>query len=153
MYCNGHANVHQTDGTCVLTRLLPLASDNYILLFVSIGNSKLRISVILRSRQRAVGIATGHALDVPRGRSSSPGRVKNFLFSTSSRGAMGSTQPPIQWVPGALSPEVKRSGREAGHSPPTSAEVKKTLIYASTPPYVLMVKKDKAIPVTGREGP
>jgi hypothetical protein len=31
--------------------------------------------------------------------------------------ALGSTQPPIQWVPG-----VKRPGREADHSPPTSAK-------------------------------
>jgi hypothetical protein len=40
----------------------------------------------------------------------SPGRVKNFLFSTSSTPAPGSTQPPIQWVPGDLSPGVKRPG-------------------------------------------
>jgi hypothetical protein len=59
------------------------------------------------------------------GRSRSPGRVNSFLFSTSSRPVLGSTQPPIQWVPTALSPEVKRPGREADHSPPTSAEVKK----------------------------
>jgi hypothetical protein len=43
-----------------------------------------------------------------RGRGSSPGKVKNFLPSTSSRPVLGSTQPPIQWVPGALSPGVKR---------------------------------------------
>jgi hypothetical protein len=48
-------------------------------------------------------------------------------------------QTPILWVPGALSPGVKRPGREADHSPPTSAEVKKMWIYASTPPYVFMV--------------
>jgi hypothetical protein len=60
----------------------------------------------------------------PRGRSSSPGRVKNFLFSTS-KPALGSTQPPIQWVPGTLPPGVKRLRREADHSPPASAEVKK----------------------------
>jgi hypothetical protein len=36
-------------------------------------------------------------------RSSSSGRVKNSLFSTSSRPALGPTQSPIQWVPGALS--------------------------------------------------
>jgi hypothetical protein len=56
-------------------------------------------------------------------RSSSPGRVKNFLFFTSSRLAMGPTEPPIQWIPGVHSPGVKRSEREADHSPPTSAEV------------------------------
>jgi hypothetical protein len=39
----------------------------------------------------------------PRDRSSSPGRVKNVLFSTTSRLALGSYQPLIQWVPGGLS--------------------------------------------------
>jgi hypothetical protein len=37
--------------------------------------------------------------------------------------ALGSTQPPIQRVPGALSLGVKRPGREADRSPPSSAEV------------------------------
>jgi hypothetical protein len=49
-----------------------------------------------------------------------------------------STQPPIQWVSGAVSPAVKRPGREANHSPLASAEVKKTWIYTSTPLYVFM---------------
>jgi hypothetical protein len=71
----------------------------------------------------------------PRGRSSSPGEVKNFLFSMSSRPALGSTQAPIQWVPGALSPGVKRPGREDDHSPPASAEVNKMWIYTPTPPH------------------
>jgi hypothetical protein len=62
----------------------------------------------------------------PRVRSSSPSRVKSFLFSTSSIQALGPTQPPTQWVPGALSPGVKRPGREFDHSPPTSAKVKKS---------------------------
>jgi hypothetical protein len=30
----------------------------------------------------------------------------------------------IQWVPGTISLGVRRSGREADHSPPSSAEVK-----------------------------
>jgi hypothetical protein len=47
-----------------------------------------------------------------------------FLFTTASRTALGPTQPPIQWVPGALSLWVKRPGREADYSPPSSAEVK-----------------------------
>jgi hypothetical protein len=69
----------------------------------------------------------------PRGQSSSPGRVKNFLYSTASRPALGSTQPPIQWVLGVLSQGIKRPGREADHSPPASAEAKKMWIYTSTP--------------------
>jgi hypothetical protein len=73
-----------------------------------------------------------------RGRSSSLGRVKNFHFSTSSRPALGPTQPLIQWVPGALSPGVKRQRRETDHSPPTSAEVKKIWICTSTPLYAFM---------------
>jgi hypothetical protein len=66
--------------------------------------------------------------------SSSPGKVKIFLFSTLASPALGPTQPPVP-----LSPGVKRSAREADHSTPTSAEVKKTWIYTSTPPYVFMV--------------
>jgi hypothetical protein len=74
----------------------------------------------------------------PRGRSTSSGRVKNFLFSTSSRPALGSTQPPIQWVAEALSSAVKWPGREAVHSPPASAEPKIIWIYISIPPYAFM---------------
>jgi hypothetical protein len=70
----------------------------------------------------------------PKSRSSSPGRFKNFLFFMSSRPPLGSTQPPIKWVPGSLPPRVKRPGRSANHSPPASAEVKKVWIYTSTPP-------------------
>jgi hypothetical protein len=44
------------------------------------------------------------------------------------------TQIPLEWVPGALSPEVKRLGCEADHSPPAIPEVKKTWIYIFTPP-------------------
>jgi hypothetical protein len=35
-----------------------------------------------------------------------------------------SSQPSIQWVLGALSPAVKRPGRETGHSYTTSAKIK-----------------------------
>jgi hypothetical protein len=81
------------------------------------------------SRDSAVGIATGYGLDdwevgvrVP---------IGSRIFSKSSRPALGSTQPPIQWVPG-----VKRPC-EADPSPSTSAEVKQMWIYTSTPPYAL----------------
>jgi hypothetical protein len=65
--------------------------------------------------------ATGYGLD---GRGSIPSRDKIFLFYVTSRPAVGPTQPPIQCVPGAVSPGVKRQGREADHSSASSAEVK-----------------------------
>jgi hypothetical protein len=48
--------------------------------------------------------------------------------------ALGPTQLPIQWVPGALSLGVKRAGREADYSPPSSAEVKECMeLYLHSP--------------------
>jgi hypothetical protein len=73
-------------------------------------------------RDGSVGIAASYDLD---GQISNPGRGTTFFSSPVSRPAVGSTQPPIQWVPRALSPGEKRQGREADHSPPSSAEVKK----------------------------
>jgi hypothetical protein len=60
------------------------------------------------------------------------------LLATASVPALEPTQYPIQWVPEALSPGVKRSGREADHSPPSSAEVKNVWSYTSTPPKRLL---------------
>jgi hypothetical protein len=42
------------------------------------------------------------------------------------------------WYQGLLPLGVERPRREAGRSTPTSAEVKNTWIYTSTPPYVIM---------------
>jgi hypothetical protein len=80
--------------------------------------------LIMGIRNSVVGIATCLRAGRPRGRSSSPSRVKNFLFFTSSRPGLGSPQPPIQWVSGVLSTGVKRPWREADHSPRASAEIK-----------------------------
>jgi hypothetical protein len=88
------------------------------------------------SRDSSVGIATGYGLDGRRVGVRVP--VGARIFSTSSRPVLGPIQPPILWVPRALSLEVKRPGRETDHSPSTSAEVKKTWIYTSTPPYAFM---------------
>jgi hypothetical protein len=49
-------------------------------------------------------------------------------------------QPPSQWVPGVIFPGVKWPGREAGHSPPSSAEVKNAWSYTSIPPYVFTAR-------------
>jgi hypothetical protein len=53
-----------------------------------------------------------------------PVRAVGDFFSTASRPALGSAQPPVQWVTGALFLGVKRLGREADYSPPSIAEVK-----------------------------
>jgi hypothetical protein len=50
-------------------------------------------------------------------------QCKVFLFSTTSRTTLGLNQPPVQFVPEALSLGTMWQGREAGHSSPSSAEV------------------------------
>jgi len=60
-------------------------------------------------------------------------RLGTFLFTTASRTAPVSTQPPIQWIPGTLPLVVERQGRDAEHSRPSSAEVKNSWIHTSTP--------------------
>jgi hypothetical protein len=81
----------------------------------------------------SVGIALGYRLDNQVLGFDSLQGLEIFL-TTMSRTALGPTQPPIQWVPGALSLEVKQPGCEADHSPPSSAEVKNVWSYTSTPP-------------------
>jgi hypothetical protein len=71
------------------------------------------------NRYSSFGTRTSYGLD---GRGSIPVRGKIFLFSTASRLTMGPTQSPTQWVPGALSLGVTWHGREADHSPSSSAE-------------------------------
>jgi hypothetical protein len=57
-----------------------------------------------------------------------------FLFITVSIPALRPTQAPIQWAPGALSLGIKRTGREADHSPSYSAEITKAWSCISTSP-------------------
>jgi hypothetical protein len=78
--------------------------------------------------QRRCDTVSGCGLDY---RGSIPGRTVMgfFLFATESKPILGLTQPPIQWVPGALTPEVDQPRREADNSPPFSAEVKNAWIW------------------------
>jgi hypothetical protein len=66
----------------------------------------------------SVGIANDYGLDGS-GIESRWGRD----FSHTSRPALGSTQPPVQWVPGLFPGGRKRLGSDADPSPPSSAEV------------------------------
>jgi hypothetical protein len=61
-----------------------------------------------------------------------------FLYTTESRTALGLTQSPIQWVPGALSLRVKQQEREADYSPPPSAEVRMRGAIPPLPQYAFM---------------
>jgi hypothetical protein len=71
-------------------------------------------SISSLSRGNSVGIATGYVLNDQAAGVKCPGRVNNFHFSILSRPAVWPTQPPIQFVPEALSPGLKRPGYEAG---------------------------------------
>jgi hypothetical protein len=82
------------------------------------------------SRDSSVGIATGWTTEGVGVRV--PVRLRNFCSPRRPDRLLGPTQTSIQWVPG-----VKRPGHDADHSPP-SAEVKKTWMYTSTPPYAFM---------------
>jgi hypothetical protein len=63
-----------------------------------------------------------------------PAGAGNFSLNHRIQNGSGPTQPPIQWVPGALSLWVKQPGREADHSPPSSAEVKEWVeLYIHSP--------------------
>ena len=75
-----------------------------------------------------VGIATGYGLDGP-GIESRWGRG----FPHLSRPALGTTQPPVQWLP-SLSRGKELPGLDADPSPPSSSVVKKRYSYSSTPP-------------------
>jgi hypothetical protein len=63
-----------------------------------------------------------------------------FLFATASGQALGPTQLHIQWVPGAITMEVKRPGRDADHSPQSGANDKKCVELYIHPRYVLTVR-------------
>jgi len=57
-----------------------------------------------------------------------------ILFTTASIPPLRPTQPPSQWIPGALSLGVNRPGREADPSPPSNAEVKECVeLYFHSP--------------------
>jgi hypothetical protein len=78
----------------------------------------------------------------PDGRDSVSGKGKIFLLSIAYRLALGSSvqtgsgvhQVSYPMDTGALSPGVKWPGRDADHSPPSSAEVKKGGALLPLPP-------------------
>jgi hypothetical protein len=84
----------------------------------------------LQSNGSAVGIATGYGLEDRGAGVRFPVEQKIFTFPYRVT-ALEPTQRPIQWVPGALFPEIKRPEREADQSPPTSTEYIDFYIHSS----------------------
>jgi hypothetical protein len=80
-----------------------------------------------RTRNSSVSIATGYGLD---GQGSIPGRGKIY-FSTPPRSDrfLG----PPNFLSNGYRGEVKRTGREAGHSHPSCAEIKILELYLRSP--------------------
>jgi hypothetical protein len=85
-----------------------------------------------------VGIAIGYGLDDQEGREFESRKGKKFLLLHIVQTCSGVQPTSYKMGTGGSFPGVKRQGRETGHSPPSSAEIKKMWIYTSTPPYVFM---------------
>jgi hypothetical protein len=86
----------------------------------------------------SVGIATGYGLDDLGEREFEYRQGKKFSLLHIVQTGSGVHPTSYKMGTGGSFPEVKRQRREADHSPPTSAEVKKMWIYTSTPLYAFM---------------
>jgi hypothetical protein len=70
-------------------------------------------SILILQPAISVCIATGQGAGRP---GFNFRQCKNFLFSAASTPTLRPTQPPTQWVPGTIFPEIKRPEREVDHS-------------------------------------
>jgi hypothetical protein len=59
--------------------------------------------------------------------------MRFLLFAAVSTPVLGPTQTPIRCISAAFIQWVERPGREADHSPPSSAKVKNAWSYTFTP--------------------
>jgi hypothetical protein len=91
-------------------------------------NSKYLPS-LMEGRDSSVGIATGYKLE---------GRAVGVRVPVGARFFTSPRRPDRLWGPPLLSNGYRGLGREAGHSPSTSSEVKNTWIYTCTAPYAFM---------------
>jgi hypothetical protein len=66
------------------------------------------VNICVLSRGSSVSIVSDYGLDDREIGVRSPSETKDFSLAFVSRLALGPTRPPIQWVPGVLSPGIKR---------------------------------------------
>jgi hypothetical protein len=97
-----------------------------------------QILLYCKSRDSSVGIALGYRLEDRGSRVRFPAGAGNFSLHYCVQNGSGAHPTSYPMGTGALSLGVKRLGREADHSPPSSAEVKNAWSYTSTPQYVFM---------------
>jgi hypothetical protein len=90
------------------------------------------------SRDSSVGIATCYGLDDRGVGVRVPVGPRIFPSPRRTGPLWGAPSLLSNGYRGLFPRGVQRLGREADHSSPTSAEVKKTWIYTSTTPYVFM---------------
>jgi hypothetical protein len=98
------------------------------------ATTKIHLQAAVWSRHSWVGIALGYGLDDRGSRVRFPARAGNF--SLHHRVQNGSEAHPASYPVGTGSsfPGVKRPGREADHSPPSSTEVKECVeLYLHSP--------------------
>jgi hypothetical protein len=99
------------------------------------ANIEYRLTVF-RSRGSSVSIVSDYGLD---DRGSIPDRGQRiFLLASASKSALGPTQPPVQWVPGVLSPGLKRGrGVTLITHPHLVPRLSMSRSYTSSPPMCL----------------
>jgi hypothetical protein len=90
---------------------------------------KYRIS-LRRSQGGSVGTGTGYGLD---GRGLIPGREKRFFLLHSVQNGSGAQSASYPMDTGCSFPGGEPTGREADHSPPSSADVKNGGVITSLP--------------------
>jgi hypothetical protein len=90
-----------------------------------------------KSRDSSIGIATGYGLD-DQGSEFESREDQEFSLLRNIQTGPGAHPVSYPMDNGGPFSGVKRPRREADHSPPTSAEVKKTWIYTSPPLYAFM---------------